>query len=131
MKTTKNVTEENKLKFLMSSDTMWLTRRLFPARLASLLLLFLIGALNFALWQVVFFLGVSMVIILILDIFRQVVFFYGFLNTNIEVTQAQVQHDYNAVKEEALLESHTKPFLQVLCDLMSHFSCQPRSQDSV
>ena len=55
MKTTKNVTEENKLNFLMSSDTMWLTRRLFPARLALLLLLFLIGALNFALWQVVFF----------------------------------------------------------------------------
>ena len=55
VKTTKNVKEENKLNFLMSSDTMWLTRRLFPARLASLLLLFLIGALNFALWQVVFF----------------------------------------------------------------------------
>ena len=72
-----------------------------------------------------------MVIILILDIFWQVVFFYGFLYTNIEVTQAQVQHDYNAVKEEALLESQTKPFLQVFCDLMSHFSCQPRSQDCV
>ena len=110
---------------------MWLTRRLFPARLASLLLLFLIAALNFALWQVVFFLGVSMVIILILDIFWQVVLSYGFLNTNIEVTQAQVQHDYNAVKEEALLKIQTKPFLQVLCDLMSHCSCQPRSQDSV
>ena len=75
--------------------------------------------------------NILMVIILILDIFWQVVFFYGFLNTNIEVTQAQVQHDYNAVKEEALLESQTKPFLQVLCDLMSHCSCQPRSQDSV
>ena len=73
-----------------------------------------------------------MVIILILDIFWQVVLFYGFRKANnIEVTQAQVQHDYNAVKEEALLESQTKPFLQVLCDLMSHFSCQPRSQDSV
>ena len=54
-----------------------------------------------------------------------------FVIADIEVTQAQVQHDYNAVKEETMLESRTKPFLQVLCDLMSDFSCQPRSQDSV
>ena len=70
------------------------------------------------------FFNVLMVIILFLA-------YYGFFKANFEVNQAQVQNDYNAVKEEALLESQTKPFLQVLCDLMSHFSCQPRSQDSV
>ena len=41
--------------------------------------------------------------------------FYGFFKANFEVTQTQVQNDYNAVKEEALSESQTKPFLQVVC----------------
>ena len=68
--------------------------------------------------------NVLMVIILFLA-------YYGFFKANFEVNQAQVQNDYNAVKEEALSESQTKPFLQVLCDLMSHFSCQPRLLDSV
>ena len=133
MKTTKHIKNENKLNFLMSSETMWLTRRLFPARLASLLLLFLIAALNFALWQVVFFFSESKIwwSFCYLAYFASGVLFMDFVIADIEVTQAQVQHDYNAVKEETMLESRTKPFLQVLCDLMSDFSCQPRSQDSV
>ena len=68
--------------------------------------------------------NILMVIILFLA-------YYGFFKAIFEVNQAQVQNDYNAVKEEALSESQTKPFLQVLCDLMSHFSCQPRLLDSV
>ena len=58
--------------FLMSSEKMWLGRRLFPSRLALLLLLFLIGALNFVLWQVVTLLWIEIMLM------KEVVFFRSF-----------------------------------------------------
>ena len=87
---------------------MWLGRRLFPSRLALLLLLFLIGALNFVLWQVVTLLWILIMLM------REVVFFYFFdahgveLVGNVTVAHTQVQRDYEDVQKEKLMVKYTK-----------------------